>query len=273
MYERGYKGKISLVLLDLAGTVCDGAQDLRHRWPEDDLRGCKAPVLPFHTVFKRHGISLDWTVIRQFMGMYKPDHLRLLLELPTVREQYLSLYGHPYTQEEYLAWLEEFRILLTECALDDDLTRPTDGAAECLTELRHADILLGYDTGYFSGIARALTQKLADLYNLTFDVGSNSDEAHGRPSPGMVYDCMMKAKVWPSEAVVKVDDTVAGILSGNSAGCWTVGIYATGSHAYDKLLTARPDYLLPSIRYLPALIFFIIEPRIRRGERPGAGIP
>ncbi|MDR2075551.1 MAG: HAD hydrolase-like protein [Desulfovibrio sp.] len=271
MYQRGYRGKTSLVVLDLAGTLCDGSQDLRRRWPEDDMLGCKAPVLPFYALFQRHGITLEWPVIRQFMGMYKPDHLRLLLELPEVREQYLRLYGHPYTRGEYLAWLEEFRVLLAQFALDDDLARPVDGAGQCLAELRQADILVGYDTGYFNGIANALVQKLADQHGLFLDVGSNSDVAHGRPSPGMIYDCMMKAKVWPSEAVVKVDDTAAGILSGNNAGCWTVGIYASGSHTYDKLQTARPDFLLPSIKYLPALIFSSIDPRIRAGGRPGHG--
>jgi phosphonoacetaldehyde hydrolase len=269
MYQRSYKGKISLVILDLAGTLCDAAQDLRRRWPEDDTLGCKAPVLPFYELFQRHGITLEWSVIRQFMGLYKPDHLRLLLDLPEVREQYLRLYGHYYTQGEYIAWLEEFRVLLAQFALDDDLAKPVDGAAKCLAELRQADILVGYDTGYFRGIANALTQKLEEQHGLFLDVGSNSDAAHGRPSPGMIYDCMMKAKIWPAEAVVKVDDTVAGILSGNNAGCWTVGLYASGSHGYDKLLTAQPDYLLPSISYLPSLIFSTIDPRIREGGHPG----
>ncbi len=46
MYNRRYTGKIELAVLDTAGTFCDGPGDLRHRWPLDDLRGCKAPVVP-----------------------------------------------------------------------------------------------------------------------------------------------------------------------------------------------------------------------------------
>ena len=48
MYNRRYTGKIELAVLDTAGTFCDGPCDLRNRWPLDDLRGCKAPVIPFY---------------------------------------------------------------------------------------------------------------------------------------------------------------------------------------------------------------------------------
>ena len=53
MYTRRYTGKIELAVLDTAGTFCDGPQDLRHRWPEDDLRGCKAPVVPFYAIVEK----------------------------------------------------------------------------------------------------------------------------------------------------------------------------------------------------------------------------
>jgi phosphonoacetaldehyde hydrolase len=31
--------------------------------------------------------------------------------------------------------------------------------------------------------------------------------------------------IYPINAVVKVDNTVPGILEGINAGCWTVGVY------------------------------------------------
>jgi len=36
-----YTGKIKLCVLDTAGVVCDGPQDLRHIYPGDDLKGCR----------------------------------------------------------------------------------------------------------------------------------------------------------------------------------------------------------------------------------------
>ena len=56
MYNRTYTGKIKLAVLDTAGTFCDGPGDLRARWPKDDLRGCKAPVIPFYEALQQFGI-------------------------------------------------------------------------------------------------------------------------------------------------------------------------------------------------------------------------
>jgi hypothetical protein len=59
---------------------------------------------------------------------------------------------------------------------------------------------------------------------------------------------------------------------GNNAGCWTIGLYASGSNTYDELAASKPDFLIPSVAYVPEIIFGQIEPRLRRGERPGQGL-
>ena len=71
MYNRTYTGKIKLAVLDTAGTFCDGPGDLRARWPKDDLRGCKAPVVPFYEALQQFGIECDWAEIRKPMGNFK----------------------------------------------------------------------------------------------------------------------------------------------------------------------------------------------------------
>lgn len=272
MYTRRYTGKINMVIFDTAGTVCDGPQDLRHRWPEDDLRGSKAPVVPFYEVLKKHGVIVSWSVIRQPMGMYKPDHLRYLLDLPEVKSQYISANGHEYTEDEFEKMIDEFKSLLPKYCIDDDLVKPIDGAIHCINELRGAEMIIGCDTGYFDNISKLLNKKLEDQFGLYFDVATNSEIVQGRPSPFMVYDCMVKGKIWPAESVVKVDDTAKGVLSGNNAGCWTIGVYASGSNDYSKLAAAKPDFLIPSIARVPDIIFGQIEPLLRRGIRPGQGI-
>ena len=93
----------------------------------------------------------------------------------------------------------------------------------------------------------------------------------------MVYDFMMSSyeitkKPIPVESVVKIDDTAPGMLCGNNAGAWTIGLYASGSNNYDQLAAAKPDFLVPDVSYVPEIIFGQIEPRLRRGERPGQGI-
>ncbi|MCT4564271.1 MAG: HAD hydrolase-like protein [Maledivibacter sp.] len=272
MYTRRYTGKINLAVLDTAGTFCDGPQDLRHRWPEDDLRGCKAPVVPFYEAFKKFDITLSWESIRKPMGNYKPTHLRMLLALPECQEQWEAKYGRKPNEQDFEDLLAEFKPLMTKYIVDEDLAKPISGALECITKLREAEIYVGCDTGYYDGDSKMLNKYLEDNYGMKFDVATNSEIVEGRPSPFMVYDCMSKLNVWPIESVVKIDDTAGGMLCGNNAGCWTIGLYATGSNNYDNLALAKPDFLVPSVEYVPDIIFYEIEPRLRKGERPGQGI-
>lgn len=272
MYTRRYTGKIKLAVLDTAGTFCDGPQDLRQRWPEDDLRGCKAPVVPFYEVLRNHNIIVDWATIRKPMGNFKPTHLRMLLELPEVEEQFVREFGHKYTEEDFQLLLSEFRPLMTKYIVDDDLSKPIDGAPEAIRKLREAGILVGCDTGYYAEDSAKLNKKLEEKYGMHFDVTTNSEIVPGRPTPFMVYDCMLKTNTVNIESVVKIDDTAAGMICGNNAGCWTIGLYASGSNDYDKLAASKPDFLVPSVEYVPEIIFGQIEPRLRRGERPGQGI-
>lgn len=277
MYSRTYNGKIELVVLDTAGTVCDGPGDLRHRWPLDDLRGCKAPVIPFYEALLQFGIELNWASIRKPMGNFKPTHLRMLMQLPEFNEQWMQKYGRPWTEDDFEKLLAAFRPLMSKYIVDDDLAKPIDGAIECISALRQAGILVGCDTGYYDEDSKNLNKKLEDEYQIKFDVVTNAEKVPGRPSPFMVYDCMLESyklngKVFPIEAVVKVDDTAAGMYCGNNAGCWTIGLYASGSNNYDQLAAAKPDFLVPTIKYVPDIIFGQIEPRLRRGERPGQGL-
>ncbi|MCT4605975.1 MAG: HAD hydrolase-like protein [Marinisporobacter sp.] len=272
MYNRTYTGKIQLAVLDTAGTFCDGPQDLRNRWSEDDLRGCKAPVVPFYEAFEKFGITLSWESIRKPMGHYKPTHLRMLLALPECQEQWMGKYGRKPNEEDFEKILAEFRPLMTKYIVDPDLAKPIKGAVECIRKLKEAEIKVGCDTGYYASDSAALNKKLADEYDMHFDVTTNSEIVQGRPSPFMVFDCMAKANVHNVNAVVKIDDTAGGMKCGNNAGCWTIGLYATGSNNYDMLAAAKPDFLVPSVEYVPDIIFGEIEPRLRRGIRPGQGI-
>lgn len=277
MYNRKYTGKIELAVLDTAGTFCDGPCDLRHRWALDDLRGCKAPVVPFYEALKQFGIECDWAAIRKPMGNFKPTHLRMLLDLPEVSSQWRQKYGRDWTEEDFEAVLAVFRPLMSKYIVDEDLAKPIDGAVECINELRKAGILVGCDTGYYEQDSLALNKVLEDKYGLKFDVVTNAEKVPGRPAPFMVFDCMKSAweltkKPIPVEAVVKIDDTAPGMKCGNNAGAWTIGLYASGSNTYDELAAAKPDFLVPDVSYVPEIIFGQIEPRLRRGEKPGQGL-
>lgn len=277
MYNRHYTGKIELAVLDTAGTFCDGPCDLSDRWPADDLRGCKAPVVPFYEALRQFDIECDWATIRKPMGAFKPTHLRMLLNDPYISNQWKEKHGREWNEDDFEAVLAAFRPLMSKYIVDEDLARPIDGAVEAIDKLREAGILVGCDTGYYEEDSLALNKVLEDKYGMKFDVVTNAEKVPGRPSPFMVYDCMLSAyklteKVIPIESVVKIDDTAAGMKCGNNAGCWTIGLYASGSNTYDELAASKPDFLVPSVKYVPEIIFNEIEPRLRRGIRPGEGI-
>jgi phosphonoacetaldehyde hydrolase len=256
-------------VLDTAGVTCDGPQDLRHLYPGDDLKGCKAPVIPFDEVLRRHKIIVDWATIRKPMGLFKRTHLQMLLEDENVKAQFRKGYGRDWTEKDLDGMFEEFQPILNEVIVREELAKPIEGTQECIRKLHEAGILVGCDTGYTIAASTALRKVLKEKHHIVFDVTTDAESVKGRPSPFMVFDCMDKANVYPVEAVVKVDDTAAGIWEGKNAGAWTIALYATGSNDYDQLAAAGPDFLAPSIQYVPQLIFYQIEPRLRRGELPG----
>jgi phosphonoacetaldehyde hydrolase len=45
----------------------------------------------------------------------------------------------------------------------------------------------------------------------------------------MIYKACAELGVWPLSRVVKVDDAEAGIAEGRAAGCFTVGVAASGN--------------------------------------------
>jgi len=271
-YNRIYTGKIHLAVLDTAGTFCDGPQDMSHRWALDDGRGCKAPVVPFYEALKMNGIELNWASIRKPMGNFKPTHLRMLLELPEVIEQFQTKFNRMPNEQDFEKILADFKPLMSKYIIDEDISKPIEGSLEAIAKMREAGIIVGCDTGYYDADSKMLNKQLEEKYGMKFDVTTNAEIVQGRPSPFMVYDCMAKANVHVIESVVKIDDTAAGMICGNNAGCWTIGLYATGSNEYDQLKASKPDYLVPSVKYVPEIIFYDIEPRLRRGERPGQGL-
>ncbi len=264
-----YRGKIRLVVLDTAGVVCDGPQDLRHLYPRDDLKGVKAPVIAFDELLMRYGLHLDWAAIRRPMGLFKRTHLERLLSDDHAADQFRQVHGRSWTDEDVDRMFEEFRPILDTVVIREELARPVDGVLECLTALRRAGILIGCDTGYTASASALLNRALSERYGIVFDVTTNSEIVRGRPAPFMVFDCMVKADVYPVEAVVKVDDTRAGMQEGRNAGVWTVGVYQTGNDTYDQLKTTEPDFLVPSVKDLPEVIFNQLEPQLARGRRPG----
>lgn len=264
-----YHGPIRLVILDIAGTVCDGPQDLRHLYPNDDGLAVKGPVIVFEKMFRKHRMEVDWATIRRPMGKFKKEHLREILEIAEVAAQFRKVHKREWNDRDIETMFDMFRPEMAKVAATEDLIRPFEGVREAIDELRGAGILVGCDTGYSKEACESIYRTLEKKHGIVFDVVADSENVRGRPTPFLVYDCMYKANVYPPAAVVKADDIRAGVQEGANSGAWTVGLYATGMHDYETLRYAGADYLVPGVKQLPALVFNEIQPRLLKGGMPG----
>jgi phosphonoacetaldehyde hydrolase len=104
-----------------------------------------------------------------------------------------------------------------------------------------------------------------------------------------MYRCFLILAVWPALRVVKLFDTVPGLLEGRHADCWTVTVAASGIEmglaqaqwkalptaqrearrqvAMTRLHEARPDFFLDTVAELPAVLD-AIEARLAAGGWP-----
>jgi phosphonoacetaldehyde hydrolase len=264
---------IKAVIFDWAGTVVDF--------------GCMAPTLVFIDVFRQKGISLTIEEVRGPMGMAKMDHVRKLLEIDRVREEWMGLHNR-YPDENDVAKL--YRQL--EPALVKIVGEYADvipGVKEVIEELREQGILIGSTTGYVGSMMEQVAA-VAGRQGFTPDCIVCSDEVpEGRPAPWGCFLNAQKMNIWPMSEMVKIGDTVADIREGLNAGMWTIGCTLSGNEvglteeevdkldpevrfrkvrsAEEKLLSAGAHYVIDGVwECLPVLD--TISSRIASGERP-----
>ena len=112
-----YTGRIKLVILDIGGTVCDGPQDLSNLYPNDDGIAVKGPVVVMDDIFKKYKMDVDWPTIRKPMGLFKKDHLRVILQYDDVTEQFKKAQGHDWTEDDVEEMFTLFRKRIPEVIL------------------------------------------------------------------------------------------------------------------------------------------------------------
>ncbi|HVU90519.1 MAG TPA: phosphonoacetaldehyde hydrolase [Pirellulales bacterium] len=266
--------KIRLIVFDWAGTTVD--------------HGCFAPVVPFVEALGHFGVQVTIDEAREPMGLGKRDHLKTLLQMPRIREQWQARHGRAWTEEDLdRAYHEQF--VPRQLASVRDHSELIPGLLDAVAWLRNRGIKIGTSTGYFGDAARlayaaAAEQGFRPDHNVTPD-----EVATGRPAPWMIYRNMEALGVYPASAVVKIGDTVPDIAEGLNAGVWSVGVTHTGSdvglsakdyaalapaerearadRARIRLVNAGAHLVIPSICDVPALIA-TIERWLAEGELP-----
>ena len=265
--------KLEMVVTDWAGTAVDF--------------GSIAPIVALETAFAGKGIVVTRPLLRLSMGLAKRDHIREVLALPEIAEQWRTRFGRPHTEADMDAIYADFTPRMMDEIADSATLIP--GIAGFAEAIRARGLRHGATTGYTRVMmerlmAGAAAQGYAPEISLCpEDVGG------GRPHPWMCCRLAIDLRVTSMSAAVKIGDTPSDIAEGLSAGMWTIGVTTTGNEvglslaewlalnpvaqsslgevAAAKLLAAGAHYVVDSTAdSLP--IFDEINQRLARGERP-----
>ncbi len=266
--------KIKGVIFDWAGTIVDF--------------GSLAPMGAFVELFSRHGINITIAEARVPMGLPKIDHILALGQMPTVASTWESLHGRKFTPQDAHDLLLEFEPMSAAAAIQRSDFVP--GFLPVYSQLKAQGMRFATTTGYTRKIMLPVIEKSQTLGFEPALVVCCDDVLRSRPDPMGIEACLKAMNLeGHARQVIKVDDTAPGLAEGLAAGCWTVGVAASGnalgwSHeqwlaasdsekiqallpAVNLLKTAGAHEVVDSVADLPMAIARI-EHRIAQGESP-----
>ena len=253
-------GKFKAAVFDWAGTTVDF--------------GSFAPMGVFVKAFAEFGIDVTIDEARGPMGSAKWDHIRTMMDMPSIARQWTEKYGHAPTDTDVDKVYEIFVPMNEKVAADYADLVP--GTVEMVANLRARGMKIGSTTGYTRSIMEHVLPVAAAQGYAPDNLVCSDDLSEGRPGPLGMYKCFIDLAVYPPQAVLKVDDTAPGIAEGTAAGCVTVGVALSGNavgktpaelaalseaevdtlrqHATTLLKAAGAQHVIDTVADLPALI-------------------
>jgi len=228
--------KLRAIMLDWAGTTVD--------------HGSIAPVIALQTLFANHAIALTAEDARRGMGLLKRDHIRSILVLPNIQQQWHAITGQIPAETEVDSLFHEFGPLQMQIIVQH--SQLIAGAAETVKKWQGRGLRIGTTTGYTREMLAPVLQ-LAAEGGYRPDASVCPDEvAAGRPAPWMLMRNAELLGVYPPSSCVKIGDTNSDIEEGRNAGMWTIGLTRTGNLIgldairWAQLSTAEKDTHLKS---------------------------
>lgn len=224
-----HTGPLELVVLDWAGTTID--------------HGCMAPVRVFQEAFRTLGVEVTAEEVRKPMGMEKRAHIATMAQMPEVAARWQQVHGTAPTEDDIDRMYAAFVPLQEQVV--SEFTTPITGVPATIEALRGRGLKIGSSTGYPQAVMNVVEPAARDLGYAPDAVFCGDSTAVGRPAPFLIFENMKALDVHHTGAVVKVDDTVAGIVAGRNAGVWTIGVAATGNLVglpEDELAALAPDH-------------------------------
>jgi phosphonoacetaldehyde hydrolase len=202
------KDRFDLVIVDWGGTMVDF--------------GCQAPVRALIEAFGASGVVIDEATARRDMGKAKSDHVRNLLNEPSVAAAWRAHHGRGANEADVQVVIAHLGPLMRNHAAGASTLIP--GARETFERLRAAGLRVASSTGYTREMLQPVLARAAEQGYVPEHVVCSGETPAGRPSPLMIYKACAELGIWPLSRVVKVDDAEVGIAEGNAAGAFTVGV-------------------------------------------------
>lgn len=207
------RDRFDLIILDWAGTMVDF--------------GCHAPVNALRAAFAQRGVAISDAQARRDMGQAKEDHVRALLGDPVIAGAWEKARGRGPNDDDVRGLMVDLGPLMREQA--GRAAQLIDGGRIAVETLRAEGIKVASSTGYTREMMQPVLQAAAAQGYAPDHLVCSGETPQGRPTPLMIYKACAELGVWPLTRVVKVDDTEAGVQEGRAAGCFTVGISASGN--------------------------------------------
>lgn len=202
-----------MVVFDWAGTMVDF--------------GSRAPVLALMEAFAALIVPVTEEEARRDMGRAKADHVRAMFEQPRITQAWWDAHGaapDATAVDRVMAALQAPMVRLA-----GETAELTPGAARTVAHLRGLGLKIGSCTGYTREMMQTVLPRAAEQGYAPDLVVCAHETPEGRPSPLMIYKACTDLGVWPLSRVVKVDDAEVGMAEGRNAGCFTVGVAASGN--------------------------------------------
>lgn len=205
--------KIEAVILDWAGTTVDF--------------GCMAPVEAFAAAFQKYGITPTLDEVREPMGMLKRDHIRTMMNMERIHEEWKRIHGRDFTEDDVEQVYQTSEKSLLEIV--HEFTDPKPYVTETVKYLRDKGIRIGSTTGYTDEMMEIVVREAANKgYSPDCWISPNAVGNFGRPYPYMIFENLKRLGISSVTAAVKIGDTVSDIKEGLAAGMLSLGI-AEGS--------------------------------------------
>lgn len=205
--------RLQAVVLDWAGTTVDF--------------GSLAPVYTLQKVFAQAGLALSDAQARRDMGLPKKEHIRAILSSPAVDDVWRTRHGHAANDADVEELYHQFIPLQLACLAERSALIP--GVLEAVQNFRKRGLKIGSTTGYTRAMLDVLLEQSAQAGYVPDCSLAPEDVGAGRPHPFMLYEIVVRLRVYPMPAIVKFGDTPADIQEGLNAGCWAVGVAGTGN--------------------------------------------